>query len=409
MKNYLSPLFYEKMKKFMLVIALFSSLFTINAQPLNKVDQPTAVYAVQLGVFDESVKQADFEAIRSYAYVYKRDGIVFVGGFASEEAAEPVLAKIKAKGYDDAFIATRSLVKNTKNVHVIQIASKNAGEAIDWKKYAKVGDLFSMPSLGVVRIVHGYYTDINDARVKLKEVQNLGFSDAFIKTVKDAQINIITDFDTGDSKLVFQSENKGEDKMEEAVVRSKGDIPTVYNTIPNKRKSAIKLQEALKEVGTYGGAVDGMNGKGTTAAYDKALKLNRRLATYNDMAQKYEGFEGWEDIRLLMTISRQLNTKDNVQPIIADMLESLPETPLSAKEAKAALDWHANTWKGLEKWSALSQYNDQVYTALKIAYYRSLVHLEDYYASKKIGSEAGTALAVYTLKTLIDEDLEGYK
>jgi hypothetical protein len=406
MKNYLSPLFYEKMKKFMLSIALLSILSASFAQPLSKQDQPTSYYAIHLGAFDESVKQADFEAIRSYAYVYKREGIVYVGGFTSEEAAEPVLAKIKAKGYDDAFIAARSLVKNAKNVHVIQIASKGAGETIDWKKYAKIGDLFSMPSLGVVRLVHGYYTDMNDARVKLKEIQNMGYADAFIKTVKDAQINNITEFDTGDSKLVFQSENKIDESEER--IGSKGAAIS-YSTIAVKRKSAIKLQEALKEVGTYSGTIDGMFGKGTAASYDKALKLNRRLATYNDMAQKHEGFDGWEDIRLLMTISRQINTKDNVQPIVADMLESLPTTPLSIKEAKTTLDWHATTWKNLEKWSALSEYNDQIYTAFKIAYYRSLVHLEDYYASKKIIGEAGTALSVSTLKTLIDEDVEGFR
>ncbi len=406
MKNYLSPLSYEKMKKFILGIALLSIVSASFAQPLSKPDQPTSFYAIHLGAFDESVKQADFEAIRSYAYVYKREGIVYIGGFTSEEAAEPVLAKIKAKGYDDAFISARSLIKNAKNVHVIQIASKGAGEVIDWKKYAKIGDLFSMPSLGVVRLVHGYYTDVNDARVKLKEIQNLGYADAFIKTVKDVQINNITEFDTGDSKLVFQSDNREKETEEELRIKSPANS---YSTIAVKRKSAIKLQEALKEIGTYGGTIDGMYGKGTATSYDKALKINRRLANFNDMSQKYEGFDGWEDVRLLMTISRQINTKDNVQPIVSDMLESLPTTPLSMKEVKLTLDWHSTTWKNLEKWSALSEYNDQIYTALKIAYYRSLVHLEDYYASKKIVGEQGTALAVSALKTLIDEDVEGFK
>jgi SPOR domain len=385
------------MKKIALSLAFLVSLFSALAQKTVATEQPTATYTVQLGAFDDNVKQADFEAIRSYAYIHKREGLVFIGGFASEEAAQPVLAKVKAKGYDDAFVASRSF-KKAKNVHIIQLASKNAGEAINWAAYAKVGDLFSMPAGSLVRIVHGYYMDINDARVKLKEIQNMGFPDAFVKTVKDVQLNSITDFDTGDKKLLFSTPE----------FTPKG-IPTNYSVVATKRKSALKLQEALKEVGTYGGTVDGQYGKSSAAAYDKALKLNRRLVAFNEMAQKHEGFEGWEDARLLVTMARDLNVKEEAQPIIADLLNNLPETPLSIKDMKAAFDWHSTLWKGLEKWSTLSQYNDQVYTALKIAYYHSLIHLEDYYAAKGIKGEAATALGVSALKTLIGEDLDSFK
>ena len=389
------------MKQIVLAITFLSGFWSVSAQTTTAQEQPTAIYTVQLGAFDEGVKQADFEAIRSYAYVYKRDGLVYVGGFSSEEAAEPILAKIKAKGYDDAFISSRSL-KKAKTVHVIQLASKAAGEAVNWRTYAKVGDLYSLPNAAQVRIVHGFYTDITDARVKLKEVQNMGFADAFIKTVKDVQLAPISDFDTGDKKLVTQSIA--------SEVTTKG-VPESYNTTPSvslKRKSTIKLQEALKEVGTYGGAIDGQFGKGTSTAFDKAMRLNRRLKTYDELSQKYGGFEGWEDVRLLLTMTRELSIKDDLQPMTPDLLTNLPEEELSAKDTKAALEWHTATWKVLEKWSTASQYNDQVYTALKIAYYRSLVHLEDYYASKGIKGEAGTAKSVSVLKTLIGEDMQGF-
>ena len=62
----------------------------------------------------------------------------------------------------------------------------------------------------------------------------------------------------------------------------------------------------------------------------------------------------------------------------------------------------------MEIWSTTGQYNDQVYTALKVAYYRTLAHLEDHYASKGIYGEAGTAAAVAVLKTLIGNDFEGF-
>ena len=389
------------MKYFAFFFALLGSLTTIIAQPTKASEQPTAVYTIQLGAFDDNVKQADFEAIRSYAYVYKRNGLVFVGAFPTEESAEPILAKLKVKGYDDAFIASRSL-KKAKTVHVIQLASKAAGETVNWKTYARIGDLYSMPNASQLRIVHGYYSDINDARVKLKEIQNMGFVDAFIKSVKDIQLTPISEFDTGDKKLIVTSD--------EVEVGTKG-VPKSYSNIPLvslKRKSTIKLQEALKEVGTYGGVIDGQFGKGTSTAFDKAMKFNRRLKSYDELSQKYSGFEGWEDVRLLLTMSREMSIKDDLQPLTPDLLTNLPDDELTAKEAKAALDWHSNLWKSLEKWSALSQYNDQVYTAYKIAYYRALVHLEDYYASKEIRGENGTAKAVSVLKTLIGDDMQGF-
>jgi hypothetical protein len=374
------------------------------AQKTQATDQNSAFYTVQLGNFDDNVKQADFEAIRSYSYVYKKDGIVFIGGFNSDDAAEPLLAKIKAKGYDDAFVAARSF-KKAQTVHIIQLATKNAGENINWRTYAKVGDLFSMPTGNQVRIVHGYYTDINDARVKLKEINNMGFADAFVKTVKDVQLNPVTDFDTGDRTILTQTSEE-DDEPKVTSKGSKTETLTPYSTVGLKRKSAIKLQEALRELGTYGGAVDGQFGKGTSAAYEKALKLNRRIKKYSDISKQYEGFKGWEDVRLLMAISRDLNVTEDVLPVTDDLLSNLPEDALSTKEAQKALDWHANTWKSLEKWSASSQYNDQVVTALKVAYYRSLVHLEDYFATKGIKGESATALSASVLKTLISEDLE---
>jgi hypothetical protein len=395
------------MKQITLALA-FLGLFAdqTQAQKTQATDQNSAFYSVQLGNFDDNVKQADFEAIRSYSYVYKKDGIVFIGGFNSDEAAEPLLAKIKAKGYDDAFVAARSF-KKAQTVHIIQLATKNAGESINWRTYAKVGDLFSMPTGNQVRIVHGYYTDINDARVKLKEINNMGFTDAFVKTVKDVQLSPVTDFDTGDKTILAQAG----DSDDEPKVRTKGvpsEIGTSYSFVGVKRKSAIKLQEALRELGTYGGAVDGQIGKGTLSAYDKALKLNRRMKSYNDASKQYEGFKGWEDVRLLIGISRDLNIKEDVSPVTDDLLSNLPDEALSAKEALKALEWHTNTWKSLEKWSATSQYNDQVYVALKVAYYRSLVHLEEHFASKGIKGESATALSASVLKTLVGQDLEHF-
>jgi hypothetical protein len=391
------------MKRIMLLAGVFCSFLQVaTAQLTAAKEQPTNSYTVQLGTFEPSVKQADFEAIRAYAYVYQRDGVVFAGNFADEASAEATLEKIKAKGFTDAFIAARSL-KKAKTVYVIQIATKNAGEPMNWKAYSSVGDLYTLPNLAQVRIVHGAYAEKSEANIKLKEIQELGFADAFVKGVKDVQLNPLSVFDTGDKKLVVKAPPAPEAGSKNPLI----DYST-RAVIPTKRKSVIKLQEALNEVGASNGTIDGLFGKGTQLSFEKAIQTNRRLQTFNELSQKHEGFEGWADIRLLMTASRELSIKDNATAIVPDLLNNLPDAPLTAVEAAAALNWHVAHWKKMDTWSATSQYSDQVATAYKIAYYRSLVHLEDYFAAKGIRGEAGTALAVSVIKTLVAQDFEGF-
>ena len=396
------------MKRILLFALTFGSfLHTATAQLTAVKEQPTNVYTVQLGTFDPSVKQADFEAIRAYAYVYQRDGVVFAGSFADETAAEPVLEKIKAKGFTDAFIASRSL-KKAKTVYVIQIATRNAGEAMNWKAYAPVGDLYTIPNLAQVRIVHGFYDEKGDANVKLKEIQEMGYADAFVKAVKDVTLNPLSVFDTGDKKLVIKAPTAAEVDPKNPLVGYNNRPTATTTVIATKRKSVIKLQEALNEGGAPTSAIDGLFGKTTQLAFEKAIQANRRLATFNELSQKHEGFEGWADARLLMTISRELSVKDNASAIVPDLLNNLPDEALTAAESTGALNWHVAHWKKLDAWSATSQYNDQIATAYKIAYYRSLVHLEDYFAAKGLRGEAGTALAVSVLKTLVGKDFDGF-
>jgi hypothetical protein len=396
------------MKQTLLLAILFNSLFTVaTAQLTATKEQPSNIYTVQLGTFDPSVKQADFEAIRSYAYVHQREGVVFAGNFADEATAEPVLEKIKAKGFTDAFIATRSL-KKAKTVYVIQIATKNSGEPMNWKAYAAIGNLFTIPNLAQVRIVHGFYEDKNDANLKLKEIQELGFADAFVKGVKDVQLNPLSIFDTGDKKLVIKTTAAPATPVAPTETAGTKSPLIDYNVAKVKRKSVIKLQEALTEVGASTTPVDGMFGKGTQTAFERAIQSNRRLQTFNELSQKHEGFEGWADARLLMTIARELSVKDNATAIVPDLLNNLPDAPLSTADGNAALNWHVTHWKRMDQWSAMAQYNDQVVAAYKIAYYRTIVHLEDYFAAKGVRGEGGTALAVSVVKTLIGQDFEGF-
>ncbi len=382
--------------KYLIASLFFMTLLYVGMAQTPAI-HPDNFYTIQLGTFDPAVKQADFEAIRSYAYVYRRNNMVFVGGFNTPEDAQSVLQQLKAKGYDDAFITKRPLT-NEKSYYVIQLATKNAGEPVEWKKYAVAGDLFSFPSNSQVRILHGVYEDKNDARVKLNELIAKGFQDAFLKTIKLPQISTVTSFDTGE-----------EANATPVHAISKGislPVPGSYSIQITKRKSVVRLQDALRKIGAYIGESDGKLGKITESAYKLALEQNRKLKSLNEVAQKYTGFGEWEDIRLLLTLTRDMNPKQEVAEISSDLLINLPSEVLSATESAKMLNWHVTAWKKLEAWSGKSATHAQEYNALQVVYYRTLTHLEDYYVKNGLKQEAATALAVSVMKTLIGQDID---
>ena len=374
------------------IISFFATAQSVKAQQDN-------FYTIQLGTFDPSVKQSDFEAVRSYAYIYRRNNVVFAGGFNSAEDAQGVLQQIKAKGYDDAFITKRPLSAE-KSYYVIQLATKNAGEPIEWKKYASAGDLFSFPNNSQVRILHGVYEDKNDARVKMNELIAKGFTDAFLKTIKLPQISTVTSFESEDLTTPVRPV-----KVESKAV-TKMPIPGSYSVQVTKRKTVAKLQEALHKEGTFTGEADGKLGKMTETAYNEALIQNRKLKLLNEAAKKYNGFGDWEDLRLLLMIARDMNPKSEVAEISSDVLINLPSDALSAIQTEKMLNWHITEWKKLEAWAVKSKLDEQYYNALKIVYYHSLSHLEDFYMKSGLKQEAATALAVSVVKSMIGRDID---
>jgi hypothetical protein len=393
------------MIKNILSLILLSLSLSTSAQT---VKEASMYYTIQIGTFDNP-KQADFEHIRSYSYVYERDGKVFIGGTTNSQEADALLQKVKAKGYPEAFVTERK-VADAKKVHIIQIVTSTAGEPIDWKGLSALGSLYTMPSDKQVRIVQGVYEDINDARVKLNEIKAKGYIDAFVKTTREIFLNPVSEFDT---KL-----GKPNKPVKIDAVVSKGATPPVAtpqsanSSAPTnskiKRNSAKKLQEALKEADAFKGKIDGQAGKLTLEAAEEVMSKNRRLSQYNQQAQKQTGFDGWNDARLLVTITKDLNLKNDPQETTGDLLKNLPEKPLSPEDAKSANTWNESLWRIMDTWSAKSQYNDQVENALKIAFFKTQLHLEDYFMSKGIKEADAGPLALSVLRILINEDLDGY-
>ena len=300
---------------------------------------PVLMYTIQLGAF-EDVRQADFEHIRSYSYVYEKENIVFIGGFSTPEAAAEVLAKVQNKGYTDAFVTDRDL-KAAPEHYIVQLITQTAGEPIEWKKLEPLGNLYAWAcDNGQVRIVVGLFDDVNEARVLATKVQTKGFKGAFVRKVSDAFLNPVTAFDKEPAKSLELAtvEKKHQTKgvtMPKAIAKSVAktvvkvaprEVPASYADEKSGRtKTVLELQQVLKNMGTFNGLMHGVSNDTLENAYSEALTRHRRLKKYNEVAQLIVGFDGWESARLLLCITRDLNANAEVPEISPDLLRNLPE------------------------------------------------------------------------------------
>lgn len=393
--------------KFLGTLLIVFSLFisqTVSAQATASKPQEEIFYSVQLGTFNEALIQSDFESIRSYAYVYKRNNIVFIGGFKTPDEAQTVLDKVKVRGFDDAQIVQRPLA-NDKTVYVVQVSTSNAGEAVPFNTYSKFGKLYTAPTNNLVRLMVGYYADKNDARIKLNELFTAGYKDAFIKSVKLPQINSVSIFDTGNNigSGAIATKSVPETQTETMVATpSAAALPQSYATVAmkDKRKSVIKLQETLKKLGTFNGEADGVYGKMTDAAYADALEKNKTLSIARTVAQKSFESNDFDDAATFMVLAQWLANTPEGDVIKFDVLGNLPENTPTKTDIDAALGWHAQTWKKLELWSTTSKNATRSYDALKVAYYKTLTHLEQIMNERNIKGEAATGASLSVLRNL---------
>ncbi len=391
------------------LFALLCVVFCLPTQAQPK--DATKAYTIQLGNFD-NVQQKDFELIRAYAYVYQREGSVFMGMFYTPEAAEIVLGKVKAKGYQDAFIAEYDL-KVSRTLYIVQTVTQTAGSPIDWTAFSRVnaGELYTFPNENQVRVVLGAYAEIGEARVKAEEAKALGFTDAFARGVKEVLLNPVTDFDRANGapkKLSPKSKNPPIPTEESIKVRPKSDDKITTTTTVVRRNTAATLQQLLTDIGSYSGVIDGVFGAKSQSAYAAALTQNRRLLQYQQGAQTITGFEGWEDARLLLMISRDLNLSGNGAEIVPDLLYNLPTAPLSVEEVRSVQDWQSRIFAALDAQASKSKLAEQFIKAFEVAYFHTQLHLEEVFTTNGLAANETQAKAAWVLRTLIGEDLKGY-
>lgn len=318
------------MKKIVNLVLLFTFITTAI------VSAKSAFFTIKVGTF-LNPKMTDFETIRSIGYVYgtKAEGElyeIFMGKYADQASAEQAAVSLKNQGFFDAKVEERSLEEG-KLVTVIQLTAQNYKSDINWEKYVPVGHLHTILNGDKVKIVAGPYTDTNAAKKQLNKVRKQGFSDAFIKNVNSVFLHKVSSFEMNGLKqalipLAFDDNKPTRitptdtppQKVEPTpptlsdpmVIAERkvddGNIPTTHAlnpqpltdfTTPNlpairsnvKRRSVLNLQTTLKGEGVYNSSLDGLYGKGTAAAYDKARKTNRQLQKYRVLAP-YMDFSG---------------------------------------------------------------------------------------------------------------------
>ncbi len=282
---------------------------TANGAPANQ----DFVYAIHIGAFVKA-KISDFEDIRPFGYIYAEEFDpsllrIYMGDYESEAAAKKVIAKVKAKGYSEAYITGRALAKG-KEVAVIQLASKPLSEAVDWRQFAKAGLLQVLSDSKNIKITSGSFASAEQARQRLGSIRKLGFKDAFVKTLNDVYLHPVTSFEAGPGfrpgallTVDMDDEQAPRDVPPPPSPNTTipKDIPQTYDVIaekspassfalPNirvkvKRNSVIELQKELKAIKTYNSSLDGMYGKGTARGYETALSQMPQLRKYSLLAK----------------------------------------------------------------------------------------------------------------------------
>jgi hypothetical protein len=396
------------MKKLLLATScLFFTIATSFSQPK---DAKTA-YTIQLGAFGADAKQYEFELIRSSAYVHGREGFVAMGMFYAPDVAAQFLATAQSRNYPDAFVKELNLAESP-SVNIIQVITQTAGEPIEWanlESVLKEGEkLWVFPNENQVRIVIGTFEDIGLARARAAEIEAAGFVGSYARKVKSVLLSPVSEFEKSDTRPKNDLAMKGKSKGKKGVSLQYSDKTKVeIAPVLVKRNSSLEVQKVLKTMGHYTGSLDGKLGSASEAAYEAALAGNRRLQHYASAAANLAGFEGFEDVKLLVTMTRDLNPSNQMAEISPDLLLNLPTEPLDAAQQMQAEQWNAGIWNKLDGVAKQSKMADANLGILKLVYFKTLSRLEkEYSKNANLKQEQVAALSIWTLKTLVGDDLE---
>ena len=259
--------------------------------PIALLAQNAQFYTIQIGTY-VNPKAADFMELQTLGYLHAEPfsdkfSKVFLGEFFNEAAANNSLQAVRAKGFS-AFLTPRTLV-GKPSVLVVQFTTKSINQQIDWPTLSTVGRLYTvLTDPNRLKIVTGPFATMATARKRVADLQQLGYKDAFIKTINTGLLHEVGPFETGIPTIQGNlnaavdaiigegiptnyeaNSNRITTNQNATIDNSKGLIPEIRPLI--KRTSSLDLQKILKERNYFNGSLDGFYGKATQAGYQNFL------------------------------------------------------------------------------------------------------------------------------------------
>ena len=311
---------------------LFSAIFILTIFSLS-AQTNIPQYTIRIGTF-VNPKPADFESIRSLGFIYSNRQpddyySVMMGGYTSQSEAKKVAKRVEAKGFNNPYV-TKLDMESGETVTMIQLGLKKSTQPFKWEKFMQLDELYVMINNNQVKVMTGIYPDIATAKAQLSVIRSMGFSDAFVRNANSALLHKVNNFEMwGEKRALIPLVFKDNEQRETRTRPTSADIPEPFedpneridtkkvteagNTMTakgveteskapatfersfttelpkirgkEKRNSALELQKVLKEIGTYSNSLDGYYGKGTAAAYKKAIAQNRQIKKYQVLAK----------------------------------------------------------------------------------------------------------------------------
>lgn len=281
--------------------------------PITLIAQNNPVFTIQIGTYVNPQK-ADFSPLAPLGYLYAESygnnfSKVFLGEFVNETIANNVLFEVKRKGFG-GFITQRS-TSNKPTVIVVQVITRKTDQLVDWASLNTIGKLYTvLTDPARIKIVTGPFATIIDARKRVASLQQLGYRDAFVKTINTGLLH-----EVGAFELNRIQEKQTQSNLNAAVDAIVGDnIPTSYNAdeaiittnqnvavhLPKrnipvirpliKRTAALDIQKVLKKGEFFNGSLDGFYGKATAAGYqnfiDNDFQYNKYALLVNYLAKQ---------------------------------------------------------------------------------------------------------------------------
>jgi hypothetical protein len=185
-------------------------LFTMALSGLQA--QSETQYTIQAGTFIDA-KPSDFDALRTIGFVYANelgDNLieVYVGGYDDRNLAQQRLSTVQQSGYPNAFIKERGMNAG-RPATIIQIATRQTNQPIEWEQLMEAGPLYGTLSNDLIKVVTGPYTNAEAAQADLNRIRQMGYSDAFVKSVNEAALITLGAYETGVKAPLIPLEMEG--------------------------------------------------------------------------------------------------------------------------------------------------------------------------------------------------------